>query len=155
MSVTEEKLSELLRHEEYERILRQYYGYENDVVFCRETPLKELVLREILSNETEIKNLVIKFNTRISFLDKHINTVIKLVVDECKKRKLYKKPLPKRLVKELIYHYIEYVSIKKVMYQYTKTSRRRRYKRKSNQSLNRESLHTTDPKGLMPLGGGV
>jgi DNA-binding transcriptional regulator GbsR (MarR family) len=152
MSVTEKKLFDVLSAEEYE-ILREYYDYENDVVFCRETPIRELIFREILSNETEIKRLIEKFNTKISFLDRHINTVVKLIVNDfCKTHRLYKKPLPKRLVKELVYHYIEYVSLRKVMYQYTKSYSRLKksrynYKLKPNQSLNKESPHTTDPKG--------
>jgi hypothetical protein len=143
LSVTEKKLFDVLSAEEFERILREYY--ESEVVFCRDTPVRELILKEILSNETEIKNIIKKFNTKISFLDKHIDRVVKLIVNDfCKTHRLYKRPLPKRLVKELINHYIEYVSLKRVQHQYTKSySRRKRRNNHKPQSLNKESTPQT------------
>jgi hypothetical protein len=150
MSVTEKKLFDVLSAEEFERVLREYYG-ESNVVFCREKPIKELILREILSNEREIEDFVKRFNTKISFLDKHIDRVVKLIVSDCKRRKLYKKLIPKKLIKELIYHYIEYVSLRRVQHQYTKSYSRRKRKLMSSkpkpQSLNKEQNTPQTPRG--------
>ena len=145
MSITQKELIELKIYEDLEKLSYDYV-FDNDFVYCRKTPIKEYIISK-LTNKTSIEILTKLLGTKLSYLDKYIEKVSDLVVDFCSEHNLYKKKIPKKLLNDLVNHYFNLISTKRLyIHSYNRQKQRKLYRyRQNNHSLNKENQKPHKP----------